>query len=222
MPPSPSGPAGGGPGPPPSAAILTALSLLKRARDAAQELHLDPWEFAVTLAQLIVAGLSCDDVRGLVVAGLVECADERRRTRENQRAFQIDANAGLSARTCFILTPTGERFLKRWDNQLPATGNDAPPALLTPQWDTDRRKLWYREQLVKWYRQPAELQETILTAFEEDGWPPRMDDPLPMVDGIVPRERLHDTLKRLNRDQVTPLLLFRRDGSGEGVTWEGR
>ena len=49
-----------------------------------------------------------------------------------------------------------------------------------------------------------------------------MDDPLPMVDGLEPNERLHDTVRRLNRDQVTPLLLFRRDGSGEGVAWEGR
>lgn len=222
MPPSPSGPAGGGPGPPPSSAILTALSFLQRARDAAQELHLDPWEFAVNLAQLVVAGLSCEEVRGLVVAGLAECTDERRRARPDRRTFQSAADLVLSARSSFILTPAGERFLKQWDRHVAPSDNGQPPTLLKPSWNIDRRQLWYREQLVKWYRQPAVLQETILATFEEDSWPPRIDDPLPKAHGIVPRERLHDTLKRMNRDQLVPLLLFRRDGSGEGVEWEGR
>jgi hypothetical protein len=75
---------------------------------------------------------------------------------------------------------------------------------------------------VKWYRAPAASQETILAAFQEDGWPGRIDDPLPWVDGLGPQERLHEAVKGLNRGQLARLLEFRRDGTGEGVTWLAR
>jgi hypothetical protein len=35
--------------------------------------------------------------------------------------------------------------------------------------------------VVKEFKLPAPNQETILTAFQEEGWPPRIDDPLPPV-----------------------------------------
>jgi hypothetical protein len=186
------------------------------------ELRLDPWEFAVSLTELLAAGLTGTDVRRLVAGGLAEHAHERLRLGSDRRSFHPMTNLALTARTCFVLTPAGERLLKQWDGRVALNGNDHSPALLLPRWDAERRQLWYGDQLVKWYRQPADSQQTILAAFEEEGWPPRIDDPLPKVHGIMPRDRLHDTLKRLNRDQLATLLLFRRDGSGEGVEWVGR
>ena len=69
----------------------------------------------------------------------------------------------------------------------------------------------------KRYRQPAHNQETILAAFEEDGWPPRIDNPLsgPPDDAI---DRLHNAVKKLNRHSRP--LRFRSDGNGLGVQWE--
>jgi hypothetical protein len=88
-----------------------------------------------------------------------------------------------------------------------------------PRWEPGPRRLWFGGQLVKWIRQPAKSQEAILAAFEEEGWPRRIDDPLPPVEGRDSLERLHEAVKGLNRSQVTRLLEFRRDGTGEGVEW---
>jgi hypothetical protein len=219
--PLPSGPTGSGPDPAPSSPILTALSLLRRARDAAIELGLDPWEFAISLTELVAAGLSGADVRRLVAGGLAEHAQERVQPGADHRSFNRMMNLALTARTCFVLTPAGERLLRQWDGPTTTNGAGGPPPLV-PRWDADRRQLWYGERLVKWYRVPAESQETILAAFEEDGWPPRIDDPLSPVDDQDPQERLHEAIKGLNRGQFQRLLVFRRDGTGEGVTWAPR
>ena len=72
---------------------------------------------------------------------------------------------------------------------------------------------------MKLFRQPAESQEIILAAFEEEGWPRRIDDPLPPVAGKDSVERLHQAVMGLNRGQIARLLEFRRDGTGEGVEW---
>jgi len=50
-------------------------------------------------------------------------------------------------------------------------------------------------QLLKWHRAPAASQEAILAVFQEDGWPPRIDDPLGRGDGHDPRERLREAVK---------------------------
>jgi hypothetical protein len=198
---------------------LSALGLLKRAREVAAELRLDPREFAVSLAQLVTTGLGLNCVRALLAGGLVDVAEEPGRGRSGRLSPGGD-NHVLSRETRFVLTPLGEQRLKEWQDR-PAPDKRAP-TLLKPQWDAERRQLWYRQQLVKWYRQPADSQETILATFEEDGWPLRIDDPLPRQAGLCPRDRLHNAVKKLNQSQLTRLLLFRRDGSGEGVTWEGR
>jgi hypothetical protein len=74
------------------------------------------------------------------------------------------------------------------------------------------------ENLVKEYRQRAPNQETILDAFEEEGWPPRIDDPLPRSTRIDPKERLHEAIRRLNHQKARKIL-FSGDGTGEGVIW---
>jgi hypothetical protein len=76
------------------------------------------------------------------------------------------------------------------------------------------------ESVVKRFRVPAENQELILAAFEEEGWPKHIDDPLPVRDGIDPQTRLHDAINRLNGRQTNRLLCFRGNGNGTGVLWE--
>ena len=75
-------------------------------------------------------------------------------------------------------------------------------------------------KLVKHFKWPALNQETILAAFEEEGWPPRIDDPLPPLPEQDPKRRLHDTIKCINRNQKHHLIHFHGDGTGEGVIWE--
>lgn len=89
-----------------------------------------------------------------------------------------------------------------------------------PTWDKERRELRVNEKLVKHFRWPAVNQETILAAFDEEGWPPRIDDPLPPLPEQDSKRRLHDTIKCMNKNQHQNLIQFHGDGTGEGVTWE--
>src|SRR5262249_38260365 len=90
----------------------------------------------------------------------------------------------------------------------------------TPSWDRDRRELRLAGALVKRVKAPAPNQEAILAAVEEEGWPPRIDDPISPQLGQDPKHRLHDTINALNRHQKSRLVGFLGDGSGQGVRWE--
>jgi hypothetical protein len=92
-----------------------------------------------------------------------------------------------------------------------------PPA---PHWDADLRELRVNGDLVKRFKLPCPNQELVLAAFEEDRWPPRIDDPLPPAPNRDPKRRLHDTINSLNRNQKTPLMRFLGDGTGQGVLWK--
>jgi hypothetical protein len=90
-----------------------------------------------------------------------------------------------------------------------------------PRWDQVRRELTFEGKLIKHYRQLAPNQVLVLAAFEEDGWPVKIDDPLPQSPGVVPKRRLRDTVRALNANHENGgLLKFRADGTGQGILWE--
>ena len=94
-------------------------------------------------------------------------------------------------------------------------------AELKPAWCSARRELLLGDKLIKQFRQPARNQEQVLNTFEEDGWPERIDDPLPRTPGIEPKRRLRDTVAALNQNHKTAgLIMFESDGTGEGVLWK--
>lgn len=214
--------------------LRTALELLLRAYRYAADTGRNIWEFAVEISELFDAGLARSDLRWLVCKGYTDHGRER--TVPGQSGRDIERTGGLvfSRRTCFILTPDGAQFAARLLG-MPGNGRrqdvasdrvfmalEAGGATPQPQpsWDRDRHRLLVGADLVKEYKVPSPNQETILTAFEEDGWPPRIDDPLPMAPSIEPKRRLQDTIKSLNRNQRQRLLRFMGDGTGEGVRWE--
>jgi hypothetical protein len=88
-----------------------------------------------------------------------------------------------------------------------------------PRWDAVARELWYDGQLVKRFTQPSRNQERILAALEEEGWPPRIDDPLPGDRRVDRHNRLREAIRSLNEHQAHKLLVFARDGRGQGLTW---
>lgn len=104
------------------------------------------------------------------------------------------------------------------DDYLPST----TVPRVKPRYDTDLRELWLGEKLVKRYRTPAKNQELILQVFQEENWPARIDDPLVPLDEIDCKLRLRDTITALNRHQVTCLIRFHGDGTGNGVCWNVR
>lgn len=97
--------------------------------------------------------------------------------------------------------------------QPPPTADDRP------HWDPDQRELHVGGLLVKQFKLPSPNQQMVLMAFEEEGWPPRIDDPLPPCSQIDPKRRLRDTIKSLNRKQKRCQLRFMGDGTGQGIRW---
>lgn len=91
---------------------------------------------------------------------------------------------------------------------------------LVPTWDSERHELRVNGMLVKQFKWPALNQEMLLATFQEEGWPSRIDDPLPPQPEQDSKRRLSDTIKCLNRKQSHEILHFRGDGTGEGVVWE--
>ncbi len=96
-------------------------------------------------------------------------------------------------------------------------------SLEAPRWDEQRRTLFVAGHKIKQFKQPAQSQELILIAFQEDGWPVRIDDPLPPLAGKdqhAIKWRLRSTVENLNRAQHGPIRVrFLLDGTGQGVCW---
>jgi hypothetical protein len=90
---------------------------------------------------------------------------------------------------------------------------------VTPVWDAEHHELSLDSVVVKRFRTPAPIQERILATFEEDGWPERIDDPLPHVQGQDSKRRLHNAINCLNRSHLTRAIHFYGDGTGTGILW---
>lgn len=207
-----------------------ALALLLEACESAQELGHDVWDFALEIQSLRDVGLSNSNLRWLLCKGYVQNATEVVGPEAGQRAYQDASTLAFNDRTCFVLTeaglglarPIGRPALRIIE---PSPAGTAASSLslvegVPPRWDAARRELRLADQLVKQFKLPVPNQETILAVFEEEGWPPRIDDPLPNDPLQDPKQRLHDTIKSLNRHQINRLIFFRGDGSGSGVRWD--
>src|SRR5439155_25649444 len=88
-----------------------------------------------------------------------------------------------------------------------------------PHYDLDLRKLWFRDRLVKWFRQPATDQGVILSSFEEEHWKGHIYSPLSPHNGDEePKLRLRRAVRRLNRHQIHQSIRFRAASAGEGIS----
>jgi hypothetical protein len=187
-----------------------ALAQLGKAFAYAQDLNIDPWEFALPLAHLLDFGVDKADLRWLVLNGYVTFRDRARR-------FQPGPNAAVSVDPRFLPTEAGV-----W--AAGATGEAAPEivsfSLQQPRWDSEHRILYLGWNIVKRYKRPSPNQDIVLGAFEEEGWPSHIYDPLPPKHEVVRKLRLHATVEWLNRNQEARLMRFRGDGTGDGICWE--
>ncbi len=99
-------------------------------------------------------------------------------------------------------------------------GNEPRPVLVVPHWDPWRRELWFDGVLIKQFRQPSPYQEMILFTFQEEGWPPSIDDPLPYTPEQDSKRRLNQAVRNLNRSHKVKLIRFGGDGTGNRITWQ--
>ncbi len=210
------------------------LRLLLDAYRYAVDVGHSVWDFAVEIETLRQAGWTNNEFRWLICKGFARHAAETTTAQEEARSFRQPRHAsGLTfgAKTCFALTDAGFQFAAgvlespstpERQAALAAVPSGAEPSAngLQPKWDPERQELRVGDKVVKQFKVPAANQERILAAFEEDGWPVRIDDPLPPTLEQDPKRRLHDTINSLNRNQKCHLLRFIGDGSGQGIRWE--
>lgn len=210
--------------------VRAALRQFLEAYEYAWDVGRDAWDFAVEIGRLRAAGLTKSDFRWLVCKGYVEHAHEIRAFGEEGRAFRLGGSLIFTKRTCFVLTEAGVSLARTVRAEAPLSADSAAGAAsqsvngqaepLAPLWDGDFRELRVGDRLIKRYKVPAPNQTTILSAFQEEGWPPRIDDPLAPQPECDPKRRLNDTIKSLNRHHCTRAIRFVGDGTGTGVCWE--
>lgn len=200
---------------------VTALRLLMEAYDCAKELRRNVWDFAVEIEELKNVGCTSSEFRWLVCKEIVAHAREIPPANSEQRAFEPCRGLVFNRNTCFALTEAGVQLARGIvGGQLEATPRvDGISLRSRPTWDHDLQELRVGKIIVKQFKVPAENQERILSAFEEEEWPVRIDDPLPPRSHQLPKRRLHDTINSLNRNQKESLIRFLGDGRGEGVRW---
>ncbi len=207
-----------------SEGIRVALALLKRARDCADDVQADPWDFGLEIGQLYAAGLTITDLRWLVAKGFVEHADETSAHGDEHRSFTPSRGLIFLPTTCIILTHEGIALVASEDapprDDIPgANGKSTRDASPRPHWDAARRELSFGDRMVKRFHVPAKNQEVILAAFENNSWPQSIDDPLSDEFGIDPKIRLNDVVYRLNNKQLARVIRFHVNGHGNGVYW---
>lgn len=219
------------------AGLLTLMDAYEYARDADRS----QMDFAVEANLLKTQGLTDCDLRWLICRCFVIHGIETTLPTHSQRQFHLEDSLHFTANSCLALTPAGftefRHLVVRASFDPPAGDSSsatplskssrtesqsvAPPGNRPiPSWCSDRRELVLAGRLVKRFRVPSPNQEAVLAAFQEEAWPIRIDDPLPFHCDIVPKRRLQDTIKSLNRNQKSAFIRFQGDGSGEGVIWQ--
>jgi len=210
------------------ARLQAGLAQLAEACEYVKDRRCDPWEFAIDVETLVAFGLTTSDLRWLASKGHVEYAHEVTASRDRARKFRPSHHLAFDAKTCFVLTDAGALFaatvlgppIALSSPRVVHPGAVPTKASLAPQWDNNFRVLRIGRWIVKKFKVPSPNQEAILAAFQEEGWPSRIDDPLHPQPEQDSKCRLHDTIKSLNRHHQYRFLQFRGDGTGEGVCWE--
>jgi hypothetical protein len=204
--------------------FIRAAALLLEAHRLALDLGCDPWEFAVEIGELRATGLTNNALRWLLHKGYVRHAAEVYDQGIQGRTFRSADGLCFDAAICFMLTEAGLSFAEARvvsSSARPAEYSSPGPARgILPVWDPDRQELRVGGTVVKRFKVPAPNQEIVLASFQEEGWPVRIDDPLPPMAGLEPKRRLHETITSLNRNHKRRLIHFHGDGSGQGVLWE--
>lgn len=214
--------------------VIEVLVLLREAAEYAAQLERSRWDFAVEYSVLRRSGLNRNDCRWIVCQGWVTHAIEITSTNSCGREFQPENQLTFSKASCFTLTEKGLllalTLMSSDDEAEPPLEEDHPGAglgievgrgspCIEPRFHCDVRELRLGDRLVKRFRLPSPNQETILLAFQEEGWPRRIDDPLPPTPYQESSHRLRETIKSLNRHQAQRLIHFGAAGDGQGILW---
>lgn len=172
----------------------------------------------VSVVELLGRGVRSEDLRDLLCRGYA-CHLLQAPGSDTRRSVLKPTDLEVFRPQSFLsLTALGAELLGSLSVlKGESTGRDRSDR---PVWDEAAHELRVGPVVVKKFRRPAENQELVLAAFQELGWPLVIDDPLPQCREIRPRDRLIDTVKRLNRRQIHRRLLFHIQSKAQAVSWE--
>jgi hypothetical protein len=209
--------------------LHVALGLLLQGYDHARARRLPTFDFAVEVGEPQKLGLTRADFRLLVSCGYIRHVVETAHGRVHRR-FKRASPLSIDSRSCAILSEQGAVWArnvltmddaqKKVSEMASTPDKSARRKLVQPSWDAKRQRLFLGSTLVRCFRRPAPRQSLILTAFQEQGWPDHIDDPLPCQNRRSPKRRLHQTITDLNRGQRPLLIRFEGDGTGRGICWK--
>ncbi len=211
--------------------IDCALKLLRQATSYAKDVGEDQWQFAVEIEEFRKIGLTDSALRWLLCKGTIKHAEEVSKRDDRYRSFRTLGLCVLTERACFVLatdlSDSDHSVVARPVSivsdliELCASSNgQTVVSAEIPTWDSVRHELRLGETVVKRFKHRSPNQEAVLTAFQEEGWPYKVDDPLPQSSECDPKRRLSDTIRGLNHHQLNVMIRFRGDGTGEAVIWE--
>ena len=194
------------------------LDAFRCAVDVAQ----DKWWFAIQIRTLHELGMTDTHLRWMLGRNLLmhrrelSCDQLARSEYGCDREFHEAISYHFTEQSCFVLSESGLHFALQLCVTQPldrTQPEEHRPISPIPCWNLHRKELWVSECLVKRFRVHSPNQVSVLEAFQEEGWPERIFDPLQPG-------RLAETIKSLNRHQKVPLIRFSGDGTGQGVLWE--
>jgi hypothetical protein len=211
--------------PDPPKMVIKVLKHLLSASNAAVDCQQCPNVFAVTFEELNQLGIANHLLRWLVHHSLIGRRITRGQTSQMPKQG-VDHVGNYGPGDRFVITVNGKRLWQLIQESPGQHGSSicavqqSDPAATRPIYDGEKHSLSLNGFEIKKFRWAASNQERILSAFQEEGWPRRIDDPLAQDSKVDPKSRLHDTIKCLNRSQIHQLIKFRGDGTGQGVLWE--
>jgi hypothetical protein len=204
-----------------SPGVQRSLALLLEGYAFARDVQAEPSEFAVDLETLATVGGTLNVLRWLLRRGYAEQVlhSPRDGARHHQHKQKPTAFPPGSR---FFLTDQGVAIARaRCPSSALETIVPGPSTAPLPVWDGVQGKLLFLGQVVKRLRYAASNQRIILEAFHVQGWPPSLHDPLPRpAECVNVKQRLHDTIKNLNRSHEIVCLRFHGAEAGRAVGWK--
>lgn len=203
--------------------LIAVATALLRAHQETGSANADEWERGVPFRELHRVGASEETLASLVRAGYLQRCERGKSAKPSARSSGAVRFRGSR----FLLTARGlswaRRLVDRRTAQSSGTGDEAADLAHVklprkPQFDRDRRILWWGGHEVMTFERPAPVQEVIVTTFDDSEWPGRIDSPLTNTRNS--KARLRDAVRRLNDAVRIKLIRFRTDGYGRGVRWE--
>jgi len=195
------------------------LAILYRAHSLASANDREVWNLAVEIEEIFRNGFSVSDIREALMHSWCKLRVETTTTESTERTFcPLDIESlFIPPGSCLVLTELG---ISHYGDLL-ASAESQGSSCTKPCWSIDDRTLHFEDHVVKTFKCQAVNQETILSAFEAEGWPTRVVDPFKdfTKNILVKKQKVQDGIKGLNRNRKANCLKFAGDGTGIGVRW---